>query len=182
MASSTAGRPPWSANRIADAARWVWRRSVSTAVTLEYRSILVSSGLFDTQFYAAQAGIKPDPERCVRHYLKRGAAAGFSPNRLFDAAAYLSPLPGRCGSADGPFSSFRRVWYLGRSPESRSGELSDTRWIDDARGAGGTAGLPAGTCPGVAAGPAVGMDRQGCRRIRIVPGEFLLSSHCGSHR
>jgi hypothetical protein len=106
MASSTAGRPPWSANRIADAARWVWRRSVSTAVTLEYRSILLSSGLFDTQFYAAQAGIKADPERCVRHYLKRGAAAGFSPNRLFDAAAYLALYPDVAAAQMDPFLHF----------------------------------------------------------------------------
>lgn len=106
MSSQTTGRPPWSANRIVDAARWVWRRSVSTAVTLEYRSILLSSGLFDTEFYAAQAGIESDPPRCVRHYLQHGAAAGLSPNRLFDGAAYLALHPDVAASGLDPFLHF----------------------------------------------------------------------------
>jgi hypothetical protein len=96
----------WSANAIVGAARRVWRRSVSAAVGLKYRSTLLSSGLFDTQLYAAQAGIEPDPERCVDHYLQQGAAAGLSPNRLFDGAAYLSAYPDVAAARLNPFLHF----------------------------------------------------------------------------
>jgi hypothetical protein len=76
------------------------------AVSVEYRSTLLSSGLFDTQFYAAQTGLDPDPERCIAHYLKKGGAAGLSPNRLFDRAAYLSLHPDVAAAGMDPFLHF----------------------------------------------------------------------------
>jgi hypothetical protein len=106
MGSETSGRSGWSAERIAGAARRVWRRSVSAAVGLEYRSALLSSGLFDTRFYAAQAGLEPDQDRCVGHYLQHGAASGFSPNRLFDGAAYLALHPDVAAAQMDPFLHF----------------------------------------------------------------------------
>jgi hypothetical protein len=55
------------------------------------RNLLVSSGLFDPGFYAAQAGLfDSDIAFCVEHYLQSVASARHSPNRLFDRAAYLS--------------------------------------------------------------------------------------------
>ena len=106
MGSEIGGRPPWSPHRLAGAARRVWQRSVSAAVGLECRTALLSSGLFDTQFYAAQAGLAPDLDRCVGHYLQTGAAAGLSPNRLFDGAAYLALHPDVAAAQMDPFFHF----------------------------------------------------------------------------
>jgi hypothetical protein len=106
MGSRTDRRPRWSPNRITRAARLMWRRSVSRAVSLQYRSALLSSGLFDTEFYAAQVGMKPDRDRCVRHYLQQGGAGGFSPNRLFDGTAYLAAHPDVAAAQMDPFFHF----------------------------------------------------------------------------
>jgi len=56
----------------------------------EHVSSIRESGLFDHAFYAEQLGRALDADSCVRHYLLEGAAAGFRPNRLFDAASYLA--------------------------------------------------------------------------------------------
>jgi len=71
-----------------------------------HRDLLVSSKLFDTRFYAAQAGIEAEVERCVEHYLEHGAAAGHSPNRLFDGAAYLALHPDVAAANLDPFLHF----------------------------------------------------------------------------
>ena len=71
------------------------------------RDLLVSCGLFDTSFYAAQAGlIQTDLERCVEHYLECGAAARHSPNRLFDGAAYLARHADVAAAGIDPFLHF----------------------------------------------------------------------------
>ena len=51
-------------------------------------------------------GSKPELDRCVRHYLSQGAAAGFSPNRLFDGAAYLALNPDVAAAQMNPFLHF----------------------------------------------------------------------------
>jgi hypothetical protein len=84
----------------------MWSQSLSAAVPFHYRSTLLSSGLFDTQFYAVQAGIAPNLDRCVSHYLSKGGLAGLSPNRLFDGAAYLSLHPDVAAARMDPFLHF----------------------------------------------------------------------------
>lgn len=67
---------------------------------------LLDSRIFDTGFYAEQAGLRADPEACVRHYALRGAAAGYLPNRLFDTRAYLANHPDVAESGFEPFLHF----------------------------------------------------------------------------
>jgi hypothetical protein len=66
----------------------------------------LASRLFDQRFYAAQVGLQPEAERCVEHYLQEGAAAGYSPNRLFDGAAYLARHPDVAAANFDPFLHF----------------------------------------------------------------------------
>lgn len=48
--------------------------------------LLASSPLFDVPFYSEQAGIAPDPDLCIRHYLHQHG--NHSPSRVFDGPAY----------------------------------------------------------------------------------------------
>jgi hypothetical protein len=95
--------PPSFLRAISRAVRRAWPQSrrlaasssaeVVDRLTLDpaQRELLISSGLFDWRFYAQQAGlVDAEIEQCVEHYLAHGAAAGHSPNRLFDRDAYLA--------------------------------------------------------------------------------------------
>ena len=93
-------------DRITDLARRIWSRSLSRAVNLEYRSALSTPGIFDTPFYASQAGMAPQLDSCIDHYLKRGAAAGLRANRLFDGEAYLNRNPDVAKAGIDPFLHF----------------------------------------------------------------------------
>jgi hypothetical protein len=106
MCSAIRSGRSWSAQKIAGAARRVWQRAPPRARNVHYSATLLSSGLFDTVFYASQAGIRPEPDRCVAHYLKHGAAAGFSAHRLFDGAAYLGLHPDVAAAQMDPFVHF----------------------------------------------------------------------------
>jgi hypothetical protein len=106
MCAAIGGGRLHSAQKIAGVARWIWQRAPPSARNIHYSATLLASGLFDTAFYASQAGIRPEPDRCVAHYLKHGAAAGFSANRLFDGAAYLGLHPDVAAAQMDPFVHF----------------------------------------------------------------------------
>lgn len=71
-----------------------------------FRPDTAVSQLFDCAFYAAQAGIQGDLGRCVAHYLREGATAGYSPHPLFDPAAYLADNPDVAETTADPFFHF----------------------------------------------------------------------------
>ena len=140
----------WSASlsrRIAHATRRVFRRqSVEQGQAIEGlmdertavrhqdpHDVLVSSNLFDTRFYAAQAGIEADLDECVVHYLQRGAAAGYSPNRLFDGDAYLALYPDVSAAHQAPFLHFVAFGLSeGRRTEVPEGCLTELGAIEPA--------------------------------------------------
>lgn len=78
----------------------------ASQANLAGRGPLLASQLFDVAFYAAQAGLQPDLERCVDHYIEVGATAGYSANRLFDGAAYLAHHPDVADAGVDPFVHF----------------------------------------------------------------------------
>lgn len=82
------------------------RRRISRAsAPRRARAIIESSGLFDRDWYASQAGI--DPERAtVAHYLEHGEAKGLQPNPLFDVSWYRKRFPAARQSPLGPFAYF----------------------------------------------------------------------------
>lgn len=64
---------------------WSWRRQLADA------RVIVASGLFDAEWYAARypdAGAMP-----LRHYLRRGSAEGRMPCPFFDPADYRRRYP-----------------------------------------------------------------------------------------
>src|SRR5262245_30721311 len=62
--------------------------------------------LFDTPYYATQAGLAAESEQCLAHYLNYGAVAGLQPHRLFDGAAYLARYPDVASAGMDPFFHF----------------------------------------------------------------------------
>jgi hypothetical protein len=62
--------------------------------------------LFDCAFYAASVGLPADLGLCVEHYLRSGAAEGYSPHRLFDPQAYVRANPDLGRSTVDPYFHF----------------------------------------------------------------------------
>lgn len=127
----------------------------SSSFGLAHRDLLVSCGLFDTPFYAAQAELLgAGVERCVEHYLERGAAAGLSPNRLFDRAAYLARHTDVAAARLDPFLHFvaygisegRRNTvpdtYLEQIRSMTPAALAERRIVDQAMAMGWRPSLP----------------------------------------
>ena len=52
--------------------------------------VIKKSGLFDTEYYIKQSGLKDQSEDLVAHYVKKGAKAGLDPNPLFSSKFYFS--------------------------------------------------------------------------------------------
>jgi hypothetical protein len=119
------------------------------------RSLLVSCGLFDTAFYAAQTGlVEADLERCVDHYLECEAAERSSPHRLFDRGAYLARHPDVAAANVDPFLHFVEYGiaegrtntvpdaYLAQIRSVTPGALTERRIFSQASALGWHADLP----------------------------------------
>ncbi len=88
--------------------------------------LLVSSGLFDVQWYFNQYGdVRESEINFVKHYLSHGAAESRNPNPLFATRWYLDNNPDVAAAGQNPLVHFvTSGWREGRDPDP----LFDTDW------------------------------------------------------
>ena len=93
------------------AVRRLWRsqlvvRLAPSARTAVARRAIETSGLFDAQWYAAEAGELPRGTDPLQHFLRSGGPAGISPSPLFVSEWYLSRRPAGRRARFGPFVDY----------------------------------------------------------------------------
>lgn len=114
-----------------------WRGSVrrrlgAATATRRARRLIAASGLFDPEWYGAQAGL-PATTATIDHYLAVGEPRGWDPHPLFDVAWYRRQVRGAARSqlgafahylgrgavrGDPPHQLFDREWYLEQAPDA----------------------------------------------------------------
>lgn len=113
------------------------RRLASDAATV---ATIAASGLFDAHYYRqSHPDVTGDDMALIRHYVRRGAYAGYNPHPLFDSAYYLrqnydvqkrrqNPLFHFCrfGAAEGrkPHPRFDTLYYLSANADVRQGKIN----------------------------------------------------------
>ncbi|GAB2467344.1 hypothetical protein GCM10027063_04830 [Promicromonospora xylanilytica] len=94
--------------------------------------LVLGSGVFDTEWYAAQAGTEfSEPAEAVRHYLAHGRRSGWSPHPLF-FPAHFRPLRWARDSTD-PLVTYLRG--TGNAWRSATSPLFDPARLDSPRDA-----------------------------------------------
>ncbi|BCW89380.1 hypothetical protein sos41_25420 [Alphaproteobacteria bacterium SO-S41] len=110
------------------------------------RKLIADSGVFDAAWYRARypAIGTADP---LRHYLKRGAAAGHDPSPLFWTAWYAARYPEAARFGGGPLAHYLTGRGTGPNPV-----FDDARYTADAGNLGGHSALAHYVKQGAAAG------------------------------
>lgn len=86
--------------------RWTLRQRADVG-------LLLGSGLFDPEWYAATAGCRPEPAEAAEHFLREGCAQGHTPHPLFDQRHFLRRAPDLVGDRN-PLVAYLQDERLGR--------------------------------------------------------------------